>query len=415
MGHRRMPCGARRWCATLTLLFGTGACDGAPPAPRVPPNSEFLLAAGDSTYWVTSGASGARVRSAPILLTQIDGQFFEVFIAADGVDYEDAGFAVSRVFSRNVNQRDSVLLFDEGSVMREATAWKQRHPNEPAVDPDDEPLPTDPATMVSEEIEVLDVHGPWVTINHLLDIDVADKTPHRHVGKRRVIDVRTGTTGTLAVLFGAAEARRLVEAGRRSFQQLTDSIRRTSDDRAEVARETLESFRFDSTSFGLADIAREPAVAFMVPGNGVDGEALALNLPPIPARAPDWWKVVAPTLPTWARDSSSLRWTRSRVAVVARPTEEGDALAVAMRVAAGTDSTEWPVTTVRAPAFQLIPLDTPALSVSLRAALARAFDASSSLGGEAQVASLSMMPLHTPARPQRPSVRTLHVKSSRHE
>jgi hypothetical protein len=407
---------ARRWCATLSLSFGAVSCDGAPAASRVPPDSEFLLAAGDSTYWVTSGASGARVRSAPILLTQIDGQFFEIFIADDGVDYEDAGFAVSRVFSRNVNLQDSVLLFDEGSVMREATAWKQRHPDESPVNPDDEPLPADPATMVSEEIEVVDVHGPWVTINHLLDIDIADNTPHRHVGKRHVIDVRTGTTGTLDVLFGADEARRLVEAGRRSFQQLTDSIRRTSDDRAEVARETLDSFRFDATSFGLANIARQPAVAFMVPGNGIDGEALALNLPPIQARAPDWWTVVAPTLPMWARDSSSLRWTRSRVAVVARPNEDGDALAVALRVgAAGTDSTEWPVTTVRAPAFQLIPLDTPALPASMRAALARAFDASSTLGGEAQVASLPTRPLHGRARFPRTSLPTLHVKSTRHE
>ena len=415
MDLRRLSDGARRWCATLTVCFGAGACDGAPPLPPVPPNSEFLLAAGDSTYWVTSGASGARVRSAPILLTQIDGQFFEVFIADDGVDYEDAGFAVARVFSRNVNQRDSVMLFDEGSVMREATAWKQRHPNDTPVDPDGEPLPADPATMVSEELEVLDVHGPWVTINHLLDIDVADKTPHRHVGKRHVINVRTGNRGTLNALFGAAEAKRLIDAGRRSFQQLTDSIRSTSDDRAAVARETLDSFRFDSTSFGLADIAREPAVAFMVPGNGVDGEALALNLPPIQARAPDWWKVVAPTLPAWARDSSSLRWTRDAFAVIARPTEDGDALAVALRVAAGTDSTEWPVTTVRAPAFQLIPLDTPTLSASMRSALARAFDASSTLGRDRQVASISTMPRLTRARPQRSVFRTIHAKSSRHE
>jgi len=406
---------ARIWGATLVLLAGVGACDAAPPAPRGAPDTEFLLAGGDSTYWITSGARGARVRSAPILLTQIDGQFFEVFIADDGVDYADAGFAVARVYSRNVSQRDSVMLFDEGSVMREATAWKQRHPNESPLSPDDEPLMADPATMVSEELEILDVHGPWVTLNHLLDVDIADKTPHRHVGKRHVIDVRTGTRGTLLALFGPDEARRLIDAGRRSFTQLTDSIRSASDDRATVARETLESFQFDSTSFGLTDIAREPAVAFMVPGTGVDGEALALNLPPIQARTPDWWKMVAPTLPAWARDSSSLTWTRGRVAVIARPDENGDALRVALRVASENDSTEWPVTTVRAPAFQLIPLDSTSLSLPLRAALARAFDASSTLSGDAQVASRHIAPIRPRTRMPRATYRTVHLRSARHE
>ncbi|MBL0170023.1 MAG: hypothetical protein IPP90_04710 [Gemmatimonadaceae bacterium] len=361
--------------------MSAAACGRSADTSREPPTAEFLFASGDSTYWVHSSAAGLRVRSAPILLTQVDDRFFEVFIAEDGVDYEDAAFAVARVFAREVTRRDSLSLFDDGSVMREAEAWKRRHPKESAIDPESDDVPTDPRTVVSEEIEILDVHGPWVTLNHLLDIDLADREPHRHVGKRFVVDVRTGQRATLGALFGDAEAQRLIAAARQSFAQLTDSIRRAGDDRAALARESLESFKFDSSSFGLTDIAREPAVAFLIPGNGSDGEALALNLPPIAAQAPAWWRTVQPTLPTWAPDSSRVRWTRRGYEVVARPTDEGESLALSLVPLPARANAEWPIATVPAPAYQLIPLDAPAVSAAMHDALARAFDASSTLDG----------------------------------
>jgi hypothetical protein len=326
-----------------------------------------------------------RVRSAPILLTQVDGRFFEVFIAEDGVDYDDAAFSAARIYSRDVTTRDSVLLYDLGTVMDEAAAWKQRHPDEEPIDPENEDLSSDPRTVVADDIEILDVHGPWVTFNHLLDVDVADKEPHRHSGRRYVVDVRTGARASLVSLFGAAEATRLIDVARASFRQLTDSIRTVGDDRAQLARETLESFRFDSSSFGLTDMASAPAVAFLVPGNGTDGEALALNLPPIEAKAPSWWNTVQPTLPQWAKDSSTVRWPRQRYTVMARPANEGESLSLALSTGKGS-APEWPVATVPAPAYQLIPLDTPPVSVEMHAALARAFDASKSLEGGTQTA-----------------------------
>jgi hypothetical protein len=369
------------------LAGGLVACSRQTDRPDAPPAAEFLFAAGDSTFWVRSSEEGVRVRSAPILLTQVDGRFFEVFIAEAGVDYEQAGFAAARIVARDVTMRDSVILFDDGSVMREAAAWQRRHPTEVPIDPDSEELPDDPATMVSEEIEILDVHGPWVTFNHLLDVDVADQEPHRHAGKRYVVDVRTGTRASLQALFGDAEARRLIDAGRKSFTQLIDSIRAAGDDRAQLARETLESFRFDSSSFGITDVGRAPAIAFMVPGNGIDGEALALNLPPITAAEPAWWRTVQPTLPMWTADSSQVRWPRTGYDVVARPRDEGDALALSLLPTASGEAKEWPVATVPAPAYQLVPLDVPTVTPALRDALARAFDASSTMDGVAQVAS----------------------------
>ena len=381
MSSRRLTSSLRLLPVLLVALLATACGRDASKTDEAPP-AEFLFAAGDSTFWVRSGEGGVRVRSAPILLTQVDGRFFEVFIAEDGVDYEDAAFAVARVYSRDVSGRDSLVLFDDGRVMSEAAAWKLRHPGEEAIDPENEDLTNDPQTIVSEEIEILDVHGPWVTFNHLLDVDVADRDPHHHAGKRYVVDVRTGARATLQSMFGETEARRLIDAGKRSFQQLMDSIRTAGDDRAALARETLESFRFDSSSFGLTDVARAPAVAFMIPGNGVEGEALALNLPPIAAQAPSWWNAVQVTLAKWNDDSSQVRWTRKGYDVIARPDADGESLALTLLSSAAANAPkEWPIATVPAPAYQLIPLDAPPVSDALRHALAGAFDASATLNG----------------------------------
>src|SRR4051812_35467156 len=52
---------------SLTLLALSGACGGAaPPAP--PPTAEFVLSAGDSSFWVTSREGKIRVRGAPLEL-----------------------------------------------------------------------------------------------------------------------------------------------------------------------------------------------------------------------------------------------------------------------------------------------------------------------------------------------------------
>jgi hypothetical protein len=42
---------------------------------------------------------------------------------------------------------------------------------------------------------------------------------------------------------------------------------------------------------------------------------------------------------------------------------------------------EWPIATVAAPAYQLIPLDAPPIDSTARAALSRAFDVSTALDG----------------------------------
>ena len=396
---------------TLAIACLSAACQSRAAPGRVPPSAEFLFAAGDSTYWVRSNADGMRVRSAPILLTQVDGRFYEVFIAEDGAEYEDASFVTSRIFSRELTGTDSVMLFSDSTVMKEAASWKKRHPTSTPIDIDDEEAPTDPATIVHEEIEIVDVHGPWLTFRQLLDIDVDSGESHRHVGRRAVVDVRTGQVATLTTLLGATEASRVVAAGRASFAQLTDSIRKTGDERAALGRETLDSFHFDSTSFGVTDIDRAPAVAFLVPGTSSDGEALAIYLPALSVAAPDWWGAVKPTLPEWLRDSSRVRWSRTGYEVAARPSPDGESLALVLAARATLRAREWPIATVAAPAYQLIPLDAPPVTAKMREALSHAFDASAALDGLAQRASWHFR--STPSRKRRDRTRLIPAQLQR--
>jgi hypothetical protein len=393
--------------AALLGVAGLTACADTPRSGDALPAAEFLFAAGDSTYWVRSDGEGMRVRSAPILLTQVDGRLFEIFLAEDGAEYPEASFATTRLWSRALQSRDSTLLFADSTVTRELAAWRKAHPRELEIDPNDEEVPDDPRTVVHDELEIIDVHGPYLTFEHLLNADIDGGPPHQHRGRRHVVDVRTGRQSTLADLLGADEAQRVVTAARASLAQLTDSIRQAGaagDDRAEAAVETLDSFVFDSTSFGVTDMARSPAIAFMVPGHSADGEALALYLPPIGVKAPVWWEAVRATLPEWSPDSSRVRWERSAYEVVATPSSDTESLALVLRSRGlAASRAQWPVATVAAPAYQLIALEQPPLDSAGRAALARAFDVSTALDGLVQRAAWRHLPMRTTGT--RPSLR----------
>lgn len=398
-----------RVASFLLTAVAAGACaDGARSSDALPA-AEFLFAAGDSTYWVRSSGEGMRVRSAPILLTEVDGRLIEVFLSSDGAEYPDASFATTRLWSRALKGTDSTLLFADSTVMRELAAWRKAHPAELEIDPADDDAPDDPRTVVQDEVEILDVHGPFLTFEYLLNADIDGGPPHQHRGRRFVVDVRTGHRATLDDLLGADEAKRLIAAANASLVQLTDSIRQAGDagdDRAKVAIESLDSFRFDSTSFGITDIARDPAIVFMIPGQSPDGEALALYLPPMSVKPPEWWKGVRNTLPEWANDSARVSWDRAAYEVVATPSPDGDALALVLRSRrlAGSKR-EWPVATVASPAYQLIALESPPLDAAGRAALARAFDVSTSLDGLVQRASWrSQKPARSRTRTSQPFI-----------
>ncbi len=137
-------------------LVAVSGCADRQEAAQALPAAEFLFAAGDSTYWVRSSGDGMRVRSAPILLTQVDGGLVEIFITDDGAEYPDASFATVRLWARALQSSDSTLLFADSTVLRELAAWRRAHPRETEVDPLDEETPEDPRTVVQDEVEILE-------------------------------------------------------------------------------------------------------------------------------------------------------------------------------------------------------------------------------------------------------------------
>lgn len=378
----------KRW--SLLLFAGTSsiviACTGD-ARDREPPPAEFLIAAGDSTWWVESEGGRFSIRSAPILLTRTDETFYEVFVTMDASEYEDASLLSARIYARDVAADDSVLLFHDSTVTREIERWKREHPGEVPLTPNEEAEAGEPETIISDDIEIIDVHGPWVTFAHAVDIDVAGRPDHLHTLRRGVVDTRNGNRATLASIFGETDAARAIAEGQRQLEEFKDSVRMASDERAARAREVLESFRFDASSFAITDVNGHPAVAFISIGSDTEGAAIPLDLPPIEMPSTSWWNDVRSTLPQWSRDSSALYWNQPHYQVRASLSADATALDLTLhRIVADSNGVvsygrAWHVTTVAMPAYQLIALDNRPLATDMRSALSRAFNRSAAREG----------------------------------
>ena len=376
------------------------ACAGRDDSPRPPqpPAAEFLLATGDSTFWVATDSTGVRLRGAPMTLAHWDRHFYEVYVADDDRSFADAVFVGQRIFRRDLLSGDSVAVFDDTLIAREAEDYAAAHPAEEPLGPDDEGS-DDPRTSATSEADLLDVYGPYLAYEYRADVDVHEGD-FLHASHRGVIDLRTGRRQTLEALFGAPAAARIVVAGRQAFADALDSIRAAGGARARRAEAALAGLVFDPRSFALVADGARPAVSFLVPGRGV-AAGLALPLPPVPAPEPEWWPDVARALPA-VTDSASDRWARGPLEVVARY-DTGDVAAITLRLTAK----EWPIGRLPGPAHHLWWLDTPPLDSSSRHALVRAFDESALYSDETRVAA-------GPTRAGRPSlVRAVRLVGAR--
>jgi hypothetical protein len=356
--------------AAVALAATLASCASAPPD-RLPV-ADFLLASGDSTFWVHTGPEGARIRRSPILLTRFDGRFYEIYVADDDRSFYDAVLVGQRIFRRDLISGDSVAVFDDSIVPALARAYAAAHPAERPLLPDED-ASEDPQSVATSETEILDVFGPFLTFEHHIDVD-APSVPEAHETRRGVIDLRAGRAASLTTLFGDSAARRLEAAGRRGFELALDSVRHASDERGRRAAEALDGFRFDGASFALVERDGEPAVSFLVPGHGEVAAGHWLPLPAIPAGggARPWWDEIAPTLPRASPDSTRDEWAGRGYDVVARYDGAADRVTVAIRGAGARR--EWRLGDVHGPARALHRLDDPPLDTIARRALARAFD-----------------------------------------
>jgi hypothetical protein len=352
----------------IACAFG---CRAETPRALPPPAAEFLVAAGDSTFWVRSDGRALRVRRAPLTLANVDGRFHELYVADDDRSYFDALLVGQRIYRRDLLSGDSVEVFADERVAEVARDFAKAHPEERPLLPHEEGS-DDPHTVATSETTLLSIVGPLLSFEHHRDIDIVSGE-QSHETRRGVVDLRRGGQTSLHQLFGDTIARRLIAQGRAAYRVVLDSVRRSGDRLGPRAARVIDAFRFDSTSFAIDDIDGAPVVAFFVPGADVPDGAFALPLPRLRAPLPTWWSDVESTIPKLGPDSLSEVWGGPPYDVVARYDSTGEFATIVVR---DTAQNEWTAGRLPTPARRVYRLDGSAVDSSARRALARAFDES---------------------------------------
>jgi len=166
-------------------LFGSCAL---PPPP--PPVAEFLVSAGDQTYWIRSDNSGLRIRGSPLILARTGGRYYEIFVGEIDRSFPRALLSGERVFRRELATGDSAVIYDDTTVVRLSDEYHRKHPTAQLLGPDDDPEDDIEITAVGET-DVLNVLGPYVALEHRLSIERADEHDMDDT-TRTVIDLRNG-------------------------------------------------------------------------------------------------------------------------------------------------------------------------------------------------------------------------------
>jgi hypothetical protein len=241
---------------------------------------DFVLSAGDSSFWVTADGKSAsvHVRGAPLRLAHYDGRFYEVYAEDDDRSYENALLVGERVYRRDLITGDSTQVFRDSLVPPLADRYGAAHPDEQPLGPNDDE-PAEPSTSVTADVDILDVYGPYLSYEYRTDVHVPSRRPS-HVTRHGVVDLRSGRQVRLADLFGAAAARRLASDARQSYESTRDSVLRARNPGGPGARDAAQAIarlRFDESSFGLAAVNGQPAVTFAIPSSGEEaGDAVEL-------------------------------------------------------------------------------------------------------------------------------------------
>lgn len=348
-----------------------------------PPDVDFVVTSGDSTYWVTSTAAQSQVRGAPFLLAYVDGRFQEIYIVDDDRSYFDAVIVGQRIYSRDLISGDSSLILDNEVTTAVAAQYAKDHPGEAPLD-DGEAENPDASTIASTDTDVIEVLGPYLTYEQHLDVE-GPTLRSMHSTRRGVIDLRSRQAVTLMSLVGAGPATQLQTRGVSQLRGARDSIGLMAGARATRAREVMTGFVFDSTSFSLIESAGAPAIAFFVPGRGVRAGGYALPLQPIDIPAGRWWDEVRRTLPR-AVPGGADEWQGATYDVVAR--YDSGAATAALFVRRRGRERLWAVARVQAPVRRVVQLP-DGDGDSTRHALTRAFDDAVLYSGEARTAALT--------------------------
>jgi hypothetical protein len=174
-----------RYTTAVTLVLA-GAC-ALPPPP--PPVAEFLVSAGDQTYWVRSDHSGLRIRGSPLILARTGGRYYEIYVGEIDRSFPRALFSGERVFRRDLASGDSAVIYDDTTIIQMAADYRRRNPRAPLLRPDDDPDDEIEISAVGET-DILNILGPYVALEHRLAIERDEHSQDDTT--RAVIDLRTG-------------------------------------------------------------------------------------------------------------------------------------------------------------------------------------------------------------------------------
>ena len=355
----------------LLLAVGSLGCRRPETDAARPPDAEFVLAAGDSSYWVTSAGGSVSVRGAPLELARIDGRFYEIYIADDDRSYEDAVLVGQRIYRRDLITGDSLLVYEDTVVPRLAAQYARMHPEDAPLQPTDE-ANEDPLWQATTTIDLVELHGPFLSYTLHADVERGDAAPW-HTTRRGVIDLSTGRPASLARVAGGDPAR-IARRRTLAVASVVDSLRAGGSriDRARTAS-LLRAYHLDPGGFTITTVDGQPAVAYALSGRGEGDEGHLLGLPPISIGEPAWWTAAVSTQPVASADGSRLVWRQRGYEVVAR---QDSSARVARLLIRDSTSREWPVGTVPVPASRIYWLDHPPLDSVARRGLTRAFDES---------------------------------------
>ena len=285
-----------------------------------------------------------------------------------------------RVYRRDIVTGDSVAVYEDPEVALLARQYASKHPGEHPLAPDEDEA-DHPSLVATTETDVIDVLGPFATIERSVDRDFPVGSALHEI-HRRVIDLRSARRASLGDLVEDSVRTRLLRDARAAVAVVFDSVRHSRDERAVLAADMLGHFSLDTASFSLVESDGKPAVAFLVPGQGKDAGGYTLPLPALPIPPGDWWIDVQPTVPDSALANADL-WRNQSYDVIARYDAIADDVLLVVR---SRDGKEWPVTRIPAIVQRIHWLDGAASDTTVAHALSRAFDAAALYSGESRIA-----------------------------
>ncbi|HUO52836.1 MAG TPA: acyl-CoA thioesterase [Gemmatimonadaceae bacterium] len=396
-----MPRRAVPLALAAAAALAPAACRPADRAPK-PPRAEFIMEAGDSSFWIRSGPEGVRMRGVPMRISRIDGRFDELYVADDDHSYPDAIITGQRLYRRDLSTGDSTLVFDDTLVAGVARWYLRDHPTAVPLGPDDD-LPDEPDVNATSDLQLLAQYGRFLSMSYSATIQLGEGDEQR-LTRSYVLDLRAGHPAAIADIIGDRNAEYVIRKGESLFRQAVDSVLASPDQRARAAAAALGGFRFDSTSFELVMHDGGPAIRFVAPGSGDRAAGLTLPLAPIPVAPPSWWPASLAGIADPDSDAARDHWKKGAYTVWVDYAGDSEPARVSLADSAGR---RFPVGAVPAPARRIYWLDGTDVDSATRAALSRAFD-------EAALYSEDTRTAMSPS-PKKPELAGKPVKDSQNE